>query len=247
MTPDRIEQLLRTEPVADEARFVARALPASVVDVRARLGRRRGSAVMRFAAASAVGAVAVVAIALGTTRLGDARGPSGGEVPSGSASQDAVATTPATPVATPNHDRCTAADFAVTSDPWDAGAGSRGTRVVFRVVDSVDECTLGGSLAARIVDASGAVLVEGASDPSLDARIRAGTQLEIGVSWSNWCGAEPAQPIAVSVTLAGDDTAIPLVPPAGSEVLVPPCMGSGQGSVLNVTPFEPSTRPAPEG
>ena len=243
MTPDRIESLLRTEPIADEARFSARPLPASAVDVRASLSRRRGRAVMRFAAASAVTGVTVVAIALGTTWLRDGGEPAGGDVPSASPG----ATFSAMPVATPTDDRCTAADFAVTSDPWDAGAGSRGTRVVFRVVDSVDQCTLGGSLAGRIVDATGSLLVEGTSDAAPDERVGAGTQLEIGVSWSNWCGPEPAQPLAVSVTLAGDETAIPLVSPAGSEVLVPPCMGSGQDSILNVTPFEPSTRPPPEG
>lgn len=241
MTPDRIEQLLRTEPVADEARFVARPLPASVMDVRLR--RRRVPSVSHFAAASAAAALAVIALVFGTTWLGDVGGPSGGELPSASP----VPTSAATPLATPANNRCTAADFGVTSDPWDAGAGSRGTRVIFRVVDSVDACTLGGSLDGRIVDSTGAVLVEGMSDPMEDVQVAGGTQLEIGVSWSNWCGDEPAPPLAASVTLAGDDTAIPLVPPAGSEVLVPPCMGSGQGTVLNITPFEPSTRPPPEG
>jgi hypothetical protein len=38
--------------------------------------------------------------------------------------------------------------------------------------------------------------------------------------------------------LAGDDTAIGVEPPAGSEILVPPCMGAGQASVLDVVGFQ---------
>jgi hypothetical protein len=34
--------------------------------------------------------------------------------------------------------------------------------------------------------------------------------------------------------VASDGTAVPVEPPAGSEILVPPCLGSGQPSVLNV-------------
>ncbi|HJP70610.1 MAG TPA: hypothetical protein VJ975_02735 [Candidatus Limnocylindria bacterium] len=239
MTPDRIEAALRSEIPAREREFIPRPLPPTVMEARASLAQRRTPnwALMMAAAVAAVGVVVVIGWAASR-----AIAPNGGlDIGDG---PTASATAPATPMA---DGRCTAADFAVTSDPWDAGAGSRGTRVIFRVVDSVDECTLGGSLGARIVDATGAVLVEGTSDPMADTQVTGGTQLEIGVSWSNWCGADPARPIEVSVTLAGDGTAIPLVPPAGSEVLVPPCMGSGQGSVLNVTPFEPSTRPPPEG
>lgn len=243
MTPERVEHLLRTQPVADEARFVPRALPASVADARVRLRGQGRPGVARFAAASAAAAAAMLAIALGSTWLGDGGGPFGGELPSGSTVPTAVPTS----AASPTLERCTAADFAVSSDPWDAAAGSRGTRVVFRVVDSVDACTVAGSLDARIADGTGLVLVEGRSDPADEVTVTAGMQLEIGVSWSNWCGDDPSLPLAASVTLAGDDTAIPLVPPAGSEILVPPCMGSGQETVLNVTAFEPSTRLSPEG
>jgi hypothetical protein len=73
------------------------------------------------------------------------------------------------------------------------------------------------------------------------------TQFEVGVAWSNWCGPEPARPLEISITLAGDDVAIPLVPPPGTEILVPPCMGAGQDSALSITGFQPSSRPPPEG
>ena len=129
---------------------------------------------------------------------------------------------------------CTAADFAITSDPWDAGAGARGTRSLFRVVDSVAECTLPATVSARITDARGDVLVEGTSDPEAADLVAGGGQLELEVSWSNWCGAEPERPLHLEAVLAGDDTIVSVEPPAGSEILVPPCLGDGQPSVLNV-------------
>ena len=138
-------------------------------------------------------------------------------------------------------------DFAVASDPWDSAAGSRGTVIVFRLVDSTASCTLPTELTGRITDASGAVLVTGIS-PAMDAaEVVAGTQLELGVSWSNWCGAAPAEPLTLEIRLAGDDAWIPMIPPVGSTILVPPCMGSGQPAALNLTGFQPSDRPPIEG
>jgi hypothetical protein len=232
MTPDRIESLLRTEGIADEAAFRARPLPATVGGARARLGDGRTATGLQRFAMAAVAAVAVLAVSvLATTWFSTLP-----EQPSIGASDSAAASpTPAnTPPATEGDGRCTAADFAITSDPWDAGAGARGTRSLFRVVDSVGECTLPATISARITDASGNVLVEGTSDPEAAAPVAGGDQLNLEISWSNWCGPDPERPLHLEVMVASDDTAVPVEPPAGSEILVPPCLGSGQPSVLNV-------------
>ena len=236
MTPDRIEALLRTDPIADEARFAARPLPATVAAAQARLAERAGGwGTRRFAMAS-MAVVAVLAVSiLGATWLANApeQPPVGG-----SASPTPSSTPGDTPVATPEDGRCTAADFEVSGDAWDAGAGRRGTRNLFRVVDSVADCTLPPTISARITDANGNVLVEGTSDPEAEAGVAGGDQLELEVSWSNWCGPEPERPLHLELMLAGDDTAIGVEPPAGSEILVPPCMGAGQASVLDVVGFQ---------
>jgi hypothetical protein len=186
----------------------------------------------------------VAALAIAATVLtgpGQDGGLGSGDDRSASEAPSAAGSSPATPAA------CRAADFAVASDPWGGAAGSRGTRVVFRVVASVASCAIEGSAAARITDAAGHVLVESAPDPGATRIVMAGDQLEIGVAWSNWCGPAPEPPLELEVMLAGDTTAIPLMPPDGTEIPAPPCMGAGQASNLSVTGFEPSERPPIEG
>jgi hypothetical protein len=247
MTNQRLEDQLRTEPDPLERGYAPRPLPASASEARELIGARRprrGSA--PWLAVAAVAAAAAIAMAAGSWLDGDGRpgiGADGSQSPDSTTSAAPTASAPASAGGAP----CRSADFAVSSDAWDAGAGSRGTTVVFRVVDSVAGCRLGGALAGRITDGTGSVLVEAQSDSMPATTVTGGTQLEIGVAWSNWCGPEPARPLEVSVTLAGDDAAIPLVPPPGTEILVPPCMGAGQDSALSITGFQPSSRPPPEG
>jgi hypothetical protein len=80
-----------------------------------------------------------------------------------------------------------------------------------------------------------------------EAEAVSGTQLQMGVSWSNWCGPAPAEPLSLEIRFATDDVWIPIVPPSGSTVLVPPCMGSGQPAALNLSGLEPSDRAPIEG
>ena len=166
-------------------------------------------------AAVALAVVAVVAWAawrtVGPERLGvGAETPSAAAVPSPSP-------TPSGPLA------CGAADFLIASDPWDAAAGSRGTRIVFRVVESTPSCLLPAAVDASITE------------------VTAGTQVELGISWSNWCGPAPAAGLSLLVRV-GEDS-IPIGPAGDGTILVPPCLGSGQPSALNVTGFQPSERP----
>ena len=239
MTHERLERRLASEPAPDELDWVARPLPMSVADARARVtsthGPHRG--LLAMVAVVVVAIVAVGAWSVGSTLLAT----SPREVGNGSVAS------PTPTSAAPAIVACTAEDFAVASDPWDSAAGSRGTTVVLRVVDSTAACDLPGGVTARITDASGTSLVEGASDPVARERIEQGTQLELGIAWSNWCDAQPGTPLTLELLLDGDATWIPVVAPGGTGPLVPPCMGSGQATNLSVTGFQPSERPPIEG
>jgi hypothetical protein len=247
MTNERLDDQLRAEPDPLELRYAARPLPASASEARELVDTRRarrGST--PWLAVTAVAAAAAIAMAAGSWLDGDGRsgiGADGSQSPASPTSAAPTASAPASADGAP----CRSADLAVSSDAWDSGAGSRGTTIVFRVVDSAVGCRLGGALAGRITDGTGSILVEAQSESVPVATVTGTTQFEIGVAWSNWCGPEPARPLQMSVTLAGDDVAIPLVPPPGTEILVPPCMGAGQDSALSITGFQPSSRPSPEG
>lgn len=54
------------------------------------------------------------------------------------------------------------------------------------------------------------------------------------VAWTNWCGPQPAQPLALQITL-GDGT---LVRTPGITVMIPACANASKPSVLEVTPME---------
>jgi hypothetical protein len=245
MTHERIEQGLRSELPADEAHYVARPLPATVAEARASVGRpKTASRPAVMVAMAGLVAVGLVAAVVGWTVLQAAQSERGGtgtgELPSETASPP--------PTASPaGIAGCRGMDFAVASDPWDSAAGSRGTVVVFRVVDSTSSCMLPRELTGRITDASGAVLVTGTSPAMPEDSVAAGTQLEVGMSWSNWCGTQPVEPLTLEIRMAGDDAWIPMIPPVGSTVLVPPCIGDGQATALNLTGFQPSDRAPIEG
>lgn len=245
MTRDELERALRSTVDPHERAYRATSLPASVEEAR-RVQRSSRSprapwGVVRAVAAVAVVIVAAVGITAGYRLVTRDAGSGTGEglVPT------VAPTSTSVPSGAPR--ACRAADFAITSDPWDAGAGSRGTRVVFRAADSLGACVLGGQLTARIVDGGGEELVAADSDATPSVTVTGGAQLEIGVAWSNWCGAAPTEPLELRVRFPSDSQEAALVPPAGTSILVPPCMGAGQATSLSVTRFEASTRPSPEG
>ena len=246
MNRDELERALRSSVDPHERTYRAAPLPASVEEARSRIGVRRtnGGSALRFAGVVVATALAVVAVAAGYGLVTGGRG-TGGDPSASDASMVPIITPAASGSVAARP--CRAADFAITSDPWDAGAGSRGTRVVFRAADSLDACVLGGRLAARIVDAQDEVLVAAESVETPTTTVTGGVQLEIGVRWSNWCGAAPQEPLELRVRFPSDSAEVALVPPAGISILVPPCMGGGEGTALSLTEFQASDRPAPEG
>jgi len=243
MTHERLEHLLRTEASPDESAWAARPLPQTVADARASVASPRRAGLLLVVAAAAV-AFAVAAGAWAATSAWLTVSPRGvGDGTRATASPSASATPASPPASTaPAIGPCTAEDIAVASDPWSGAAGSRGTTVVLRIVDSTPACDLPDVVTARIADAADATVVEGATDPVAIDRAESGTQLELGIAWSNWCEAEPAAPLSLQIQLVDEATWIPVIAPGGAGPIVPPCMGSGQPTNLSVTSLQPSDR-----
>jgi hypothetical protein len=237
MNHDQIEPSLR-EPGPLERGYQPVALPAEVADARP-AGGWKGSllAVGRLGmVVAAVAGGAALAIMLSRSPAPGGRGVgAGGTTHSPAASQ-----------APTGAGACRAEDFAWTTDPWGGAAGSRGTTVLARGVTSLSECQIHGEAGLMLSDASGHTLLASRS-ASTAITVHGGTLLEIEISWSNWCGSDPAGPLSLSLTLPGDTVAVPVLAADGGLIPVPPCNGQGQPSVLNATDFQLSSRAVPEG
>lgn len=237
MTHERLERQLRHGRSDREERYLPRTLPASAAEARAMLDRG-SSPRWLLATATAAAVVAAVGWAGWLAVQPGTRGPGSGNPPT---------VTPTPSSHSTGIGACGADDLVIASDAWDAGAGSRGTTVVVRIAGSTASCVLPRAIEAHVTDGSGAELVRGASEPASTVEAAGGTQLELGVSWSNWCGPTPPGPLVLSLRLSADGDWMPIVPAGGAPIPVPPCMGAGQASFLNVTGFEASTRPPIEG
>ena len=244
MNRDRIERALR-EPRPRERGYSPEALPATAGELRARVPRRNRLLVSAGAfggLAAAVAAGAVIAVVLSR---GLAPGPGTGGTVSSPSPTPTLAPTP-TPASSPAPvAACRAGDFAWSSDAWGGAAGARGTTILGRAVASLADCKLQGDPTLTLRDANGTLLIAGHAAPT-KITVKAGMLFQVGVTWSNWCRAEPVQPISLTLTLPNDTTPIPIIPPGASQIEVPPCNGPGQPSTLSGTDFQPSDR-APEG
>jgi hypothetical protein len=232
---DRVQRALR-EPGPREAGYSPIGLPATAEDARARLsGRSRWLASFGplggLAAAVAAGAVIAILVGRGITPAPGSGGPAAS--PSATPSPAAVAA-------------CRAGDLAWSSDPWGGAPGSRGTIVVARGVATLQGCEIRGTATLTLRDANDALLVTGHTALN-DVRLTAGMQFEVGVTWSNWCAVEPAQPISLQLTLPGDATPVPLIPANDHGLTFQTCNGPGQPSTLGGTNFQPSSRPPIQG
>lgn len=251
MTHDDLERQLRSQRGPREAGYAPTNLPATLDAGRAPAAGP--SRLVRIGAFAGVAAAAALAVALlGGVFSGGNPGIGSGasDEPTPSAVPSLVEPSPSPSVA-PSMPECRAEDFAWSSDPWTGAAGSRGTTVLARGVTSLAGCQISGPAVLVLRDANDQTLLS-AETPVSTVTVRAGTLLEMGVSWSNWCGDAPAAPISLALTLPGDISDVPLVvptdgPDASSGIPVPPCNGAGQPSVLNATDFQPSDRTPPEG
>jgi hypothetical protein len=251
MTHDDLERQLRSERGPREAGYAPTNLPATLDAGRAPgAGPSRQVRIGAFAGVVAAAALAVVLLGGVFSGANPGIGSDTSDEPTPSAVPSIVVPS-ANPSVAPSTRDCRAEDFAWTSDPWTGAAGSRGTTVLLRGVASLVGCQIDGPAVLVLRDANDQTLLS-AETPASAVTVRADTLLEIGVSWSNWCGDAPAAPISLALTLPGDSSEVPLVPPTdgpgpGPGIPVPPCNGAGQPSVLNGTDFQLSDRTPPEG
>jgi hypothetical protein len=238
MNRNLIERALR-QPGPREQAYQPVSLPAHAADAlrghRLRDSLLAAGQLGMFTAVIVAGAAITVMLTLGRSPAPGTSG-TGASSPTPSA---AVSRAPLTPV------DCRAEDFAWSTDPWTGAAGSRGTTVLARGVTSLAGCDIRGRASLVLRDASGHDLLSAQSADSTMS-VHAGTLLEIGISWSNWCGTDPTGPLSLSLTLPGDTQQVPLVASQG-QILVPPCLGEAQPSALSATDFQLSNRTPPEG
>lgn len=227
MNDNDLERQLRTQAGPREEGYVPVRLPASPDEAI----QRRPSPIMRAAVLVPAVAAGILAVAVAGTLLNGQRGPNVGSeaspsVPAPSASEAAMRA-------------CTAADLEWWSEPWTGAAGSRGTTLLLRGIPSLDGCSIDGSLSFYLTDSQGTTLAVGATAPT-HTRVRGGAAWEIGLAWSNWCGAV-VQPLRLSVTLPGDKHEMLFPPPNDAEIPVPPCNGPSLPSHLSTTDLQPAT------
>jgi hypothetical protein len=235
MNNDDLERQLRAQAGPREEGYRPSPLPGTLNAQSRRNGLSNAGRVALVGATVVAGA----ALAIALTRLPQSA-PSG--VGSGGGPQSSASAQPTgTP---PQLTACSAEDFAWSTDPWTGAAGSRGTNVLLRGVTSLDGCRINGAVSVEIRDAGGQKLV--GNTAVTHQRVAAGDVLELGIAWSNWCDADPAQPLSAVLQLPGDGTEVPLISSSG-EILVPPCNGMGQPTNLSVTDIQPSTRTFPDG
>lgn len=239
MGHEDLERRLRTEGGPREAGYQPVDLPATLDGGGRPPGRVpplvRAGLVTAVAAAAVLTVVALGGLLSGGPLVGD-------EVASASpssvtASPSASAEPSATPV--PAIGACQVDDLGLAAEAWGGAAGSRGTSASVTLAAGADPCELAQHVSGRVVDGNGVVLVEadaidGASPLSLDP----GSRYAIGVSWSNWCGPDPLEPLGLELAVGGD--AWTAVPASGDGAIpVPPCMGDGD-STLSVTEIQPA-------
>ncbi|HEU4864504.1 MAG TPA: hypothetical protein VFU44_12130 [Candidatus Limnocylindria bacterium] len=243
MTHERLEHRLRTDPMPDEPRYLARPLPATVAEARAVLERRRSASPPAWLGLAAVATVAVIVVALVVIPASlPTRNPSG----EGSDPTPVVDTASPTSAPTPPADTtCASGNLVFRPEAWGGAAGSRGTSLTILLVDGAAPCDLSTTVSARILDGSGTVLVSGVSEPGGVVRLELGAQYAVGIAWSNWCDPEPQPALRWDVRF-GDGEWIDVIEEASGErpgtdpsVPVPPCMGEG-GSNLSVTGLQPA-------
>jgi hypothetical protein len=144
------------------------------------------------------------------------------------------------PVASTGIGTCGPGDVALLAEPWGAAAGSRGTSVTVTPADGHDACTTTTAVSGQVTDANGSVLVRGEQAGSGGSIVLdPDAVFTVGVAWSNWCGDEPAAPVALWLRLEGWPEAVAVKVAAGGGDPVPPCLGEQQPSTLSLTELQP--------
>ena len=231
MNDKDLERALRAQRGPREEGYVAADLPVSLDASKLGHGPSRmlrAAVMVPGAVAGALAAVAIATVLSQPAPIGPGAQGSASPVQSPSASAEPTA--------------CQMQDLAVSAEQWGAAAGSRGTVVTVGIADGAAPCLVKSGAYARITDASGRDLVGSDLDRMRhpDALVGPGDSYTIGIAWSNWCAAQPQQPVALSIRIEDwNQWLVVPVPPDGADP-VPPCLGEGEPSGLSATHLEPA-------
>ncbi|MEP7040222.1 MAG: hypothetical protein ABI864_01470 [Chloroflexota bacterium] len=236
MNDNDLERELRSQFGPREQGYRPAALPA---EPGAPSHRPGVPPMLRGGLFAAVAAAAVLAVVIVSGGL-DGRFGVGGDVstPSPTDAKTQAATPSVAPSSAAEPAACRPEDVVLTAEPWGGAAGSRGTSVTLALADGAPACHPTNTAFGRILDATGAMLVESipeATDLPL-LTLQPGAKYQVGVAWSNWCGAHPVG-IRLELRLGNwsDWVAVqPHLPGTGGPDPVPPCIGDG-GTSLSVT------------
>jgi hypothetical protein len=231
MKPDRPDAILEEwAAVSSSARRPA-APPVGVT-------RRSGLPLATLSGAVAI--VAVVALAgfvLGRPGPGDVAGLS----PSAPASTPPAAspggTSPA-PSIGPVPALCDAVSLTARITLWEGAAGQRIAHV--QLTNRGETACLVDDIARpQLVDASGAILIDG-DPPASGAQlvVAPGGALETLVSAGNDCGPTPVAPVTLAFIL-GDGERLVAEPVSPTDATVPPCLGSSQPGTISMHRWAP--------
>jgi hypothetical protein len=158
--------------------------------------------------------------------------PSVAPTPTSVAQATLPAATPTQPA--PTEGACTTGQLSARITSWSGAAGSRVATV--ELTNTGRLCRLPTQMQPELVDAHGAVLIQGArvaSSPTLS--LASNGRVSTMVDASNYCGPTPAAPVTVAFVLL-DRTRFVAAPDTNPKDIdgVPPCMGSGQPAAIQM-------------
>jgi hypothetical protein len=229
MNDNDLERELRSQRGPREDGYQPAPLPMTLEDQP--VAAARPARLGRTALLVGVGAAGALAVAVVAGILSNAPN-SSPDVGSGDSTGPSVAAT-TEPIAA-----CGVGDIALAAEAWGGAAGSRGTVVTVSLTPGRYACVLPTAVHASVVDASGAELVA-VRTPATGGTValEPGATFDVGVAWSNWCGAEPAAPMNLLVGFGSGSPRLVGEPGSIPASAVPPCNGDGP-SVLSLTDLQ---------
>lgn len=162
-------------------------------------------------------------------------------VPSPSPTSAITESPPPSPVGSTAVGPCSPTSLAAQVTGWTGAAGSRIGGLELRNTGS-ESCVVFALARPQLVDAQGAILIDGAPPGASQAlELAPGGLLSSDVRTSNYCGPQPVAPVTVALVLPEGLGRVVAAPDATSNLSgVPPCLGpAGSAGTIEMQPWQP--------